>query len=79
MEMNRLNNFKNHLEQYNENFIITNEDNLITATSTKFIEPSIEEKELELIKMELKELPMLALRHKKKLQMQQGISLLIRV
>ena len=54
MEMNRLNNFKNHLEQYNENFIITNEDNLITATSTKFIEPSIEEKELELIKFHQK-------------------------
>lgn len=50
MEMNRLNNFKNHLEQYNENFTIMNEDNLITATSTKFIEPSIEEKELDLIK-----------------------------
>lgn len=49
MEMNRLNNFKNHLEQYNEKFTIINEDNLITATSVKFTEPTIEEKELDLI------------------------------
>ena len=44
METNRLNNFKNHLEQYNEKFTIINEDNLITATSVKFTEPTIEEK-----------------------------------
>lgn len=50
MEMNRLNNFKNHLEQYKEKFTVINKDNLITATSTKFIGPSIEEKELDLIK-----------------------------
>ena len=50
MEMNRLNNFKNHLEQYKEKFTVINEDNLITATSVKFTEPTIEEKELELIK-----------------------------
>ena len=48
--MNRLNDFKNHLEQYKEKFTIINEDNLITATSTKFTEPTIEEKELDLIK-----------------------------
>lgn len=54
MEMNRLNNFKNHLEQYKEKFTVINKDNLITATSTKFIEPSIEEKELELIKFHQK-------------------------
>lgn len=50
METNRLNNFKNHLEQYKEKFTVINEDNLITATSVKFTEPTIEEKELELIK-----------------------------
>jgi len=50
MEISKLNNFKKQLEQYNEKFLITNEDNLITATSTKFIEPTIEEKELDLIK-----------------------------
>ena len=50
METSKLNNFKKQLEQYNEKFLITNEDNLITATSTKFIEPTIEEKELDLIK-----------------------------
>lgn len=47
METNRLEIFK---EQYQEEFIITNDDNLITATSTKFIKPTIEEKELDLIK-----------------------------
>lgn len=41
METSRLNNFK---KQYNEKFLITNEDNLITATSVKFTEPTIEEK-----------------------------------
>ena len=46
METNRLEIFKEQLEQYQEEFIITNDDNLITATSTKFIEPTIEEKEL---------------------------------
>ena len=50
MEKSKLNNFKKQLKQYNEKFLITNEDNLITATSTKFIEPTIEEKELDLIK-----------------------------
>lgn len=50
METSRLNNFKKQLKQYNEKFLITNDDNLITATSTKFIEPTIEEKELDLIK-----------------------------
>ena len=50
METNRLEIFKEQLEQYQEEFIITNDDNLITATSTKFIEPTIEEKELDLIK-----------------------------
>lgn len=54
METNRLNNFKNHLEQYNEKFTIINEDNLITATSVKFTEPTIEEKELDLIKFHQK-------------------------
>lgn len=54
METNRLNNFKNHLEQYNEKFTILNEDNLITATSVKFTEPTIEEKELDLIKFHQK-------------------------
>lgn len=50
METSRLNNFKKQLKQYDEKFLITNNDNLITATSTKFIEPTIEEKELDLIK-----------------------------
>ena len=50
MEMNRLNNFKNHLEQYKEKFTVINEDHLITATSVKYTEPTIEEKELDLIK-----------------------------
>ena len=50
METNRLEIFKEQLEQYQEEFIITNDDNLITATSTKFIEPTIEEKKLDLIK-----------------------------
>lgn len=54
MEMNRLNNFKNHLEQYKEKFTVINKDNLITATSTKFIGPSIEEKELDLSIFNLK-------------------------
>lgn len=50
METNRLEIFKKQLEQYQEEFIITSDDNLITATSMKFIEPTIEEKELDLIK-----------------------------
>ena len=50
METNRLKNFKEQLKQYDEKFLIINDDNLITATSTKFIEPTIEEKELDLIK-----------------------------
>ncbi len=50
MEISKLNNFKNQLKQYDEKFLIINNDNLITATSMKFIEPTIEEKELDLIK-----------------------------
>lgn len=48
-DTNRINNFKDYLNQYDENFIIKKDKDILTATSSKFIEQTNEQKELELI------------------------------
>lgn len=46
---NNINNFREYLTQYDEDFILKKDDDILTAISSKFIEPTNEEKELELI------------------------------
>lgn len=48
-DTNRINNFREYLNQYDENFIIKKDKDILTATSSKFIEQTNEQKELELI------------------------------